>query len=314
MVANIAWLGPEPERSAGQRATSILLVHHKDKGWQSSQFNAITLAPPWSAFRLPHPHGTSHPLELDSTAGQPFVHLSLQRSGHPCTSQCAPFGQWQYLRWQSEPGVLAEGEWGVDGQVYRDVRAVGYHERVRGFWGWPELGCWVFGFANDPAQRKSDSPPPYAVVFTLIQPPSPPSAATGSMMIWREGRLVRHFPRRDVSVAARGLLDRDKVQQVPELANLSGTPPMASIPRRLLIVARMGSDWAVLDFRCDEAARMVIPSETSLTPFSVHEVIGPACVEGCLAGKSFCFETNGIVEFAGGAIPDPAVKDTDGRG
>ncbi len=314
MVTNIAWLGPEPEKPTSRRATSILLVHRSGEGWQSSQFNAVTLAPPWSAFRLPHPHGTPNPFELDSTAGQPFVHLALQRTSRPCTSQCAPFARGQYLRWQSEPGVLAEGEWGVGGQIYPGVKAVGYHERVRGFWGWPELGGWVFGFANDPAWRDPGAPPPHAVVFTLIQPPFPPGATTGSVMVWWEGRLARHFPRRDVSVAVRGLLDRDRVQQVPELANLSGTPPMAPIPRRLAIVARMGSDWAALDFQCDAAARVVIPSETGLAPFSVHEVIGPACVEGSLGGRPFGFETHGIVEFAGGALTDPAVGGADGRG
>jgi hypothetical protein len=304
MVANIAWLGPEPQRTARQRLTSILLVYQRGLGWRSSQFNATTLGPPWSAFRLPNPLGQAQPFELDATAGQPFVHLNLQRTSHPCTSQCAPFAQGQFLRWQSETGVLARGEWGVGGKVYPGVEAVGYHERVRGFWGWPELGGWVFGFANDPAVDAAQTAPPTAVVFTLIQPPAPAGAATGSVMVWRAGRLRRHFPRRDVSVAVRGQLNRDRVCQAPELANLFGTPPMAPIPRRLLIRAQMGRDWATLDFLAESAARVVIPSETGLRPFSVHEVIGLARIEGAAGGQGFGFETQGIVEFAGGASGD----------
>ena len=79
---------------------------------------------------------------------------------------------------------------------------------------------------------------------------------------------------------------------------------MAPIPRRLVISARMGADWTVLDFSCEAAARIVIPAETGIAPYSVHEVIGPVRVEGRLNGENFAFETYGIVEFAGGAGGD----------
>jgi len=48
----------------------------------------------------------------------------------------------------------------------------------------------------------------------------------------------------------------------------------------------------------------VIPSETSLRPFSVHEVVGPCLLHGSLSGRPFSIETRGIVEFAGGAGGD----------
>lgn len=306
MVANVSWLGPSPEDPLGApRCMSILLVHRRGRGWCASQFNAVTLAPLWTAFRRPHEHGTPGRLEIAGTAGTVGVALDLQRTGRPCTSQCAPFGA-HHLRWQSEPGVVARGTWRFRGEDHRDVDAIGYHERVRGRWGWPELGGWVFGFANDPRTPAGGggAPPPSAVVFTLIQPRDHASAGTGSVMLWRDGRLVRHFPRRRVQVAVRGELDRDRVSQVPELANLLGVPPMPAVPRRLVISARMGTDHVLLDFACDAAARVVIPSETSLRPFSVHEVIGPCRVEGCVSGRRVGFETHGIVEFAGGAGGD----------
>jgi hypothetical protein len=123
-------------------------------------------------------------------------------------------------------------------------------------------------------------------------------------MLWRQGRLRRHFPRRNVSVAVRGQLDRDHVVQIPELANLFNVPPMQPIPRRLMVVGRIGDDWVSLDFLCEAATRVVVPNETGIHPFSVHEVIGPCQIEGQLNGQRFEFQTYGIVEFAGGAAGD----------
>jgi hypothetical protein len=304
LVANVAWLGPAPEQAQPEpRCTSILLTHRRGHGWSASQFNARTLLPLWSAFRQPHRFGAAQRLELSSTAAAPWVRLELERSSRPCTSQCAPFHPGQHLRWQSETGVMARGDWGFPDQIRRDVLAVGYHERVRGYWGWPQLGGWVFGFANDPAAAPG-RPPPYAAVFTFITPLGPADANAASVMLWRDGRLLRHFPRRCVSFAVRGQLPRDSVQQVPALSNLFGVPPMAPIPRHLVIAAQMGEDRVVLDFSAEAAARVVIPSENSLRPFSVHEVIGPCRIEGRVSGDRFGFQTRGIVEFAGGAGGD----------
>jgi hypothetical protein len=307
LVANAAWLGPDRAADGARddltRFTTILLLHERGRPWVASQFNAASDEPLWSGFRLPHPLGEERPLNLRSTAGEPAVRLRLRRTSRPCTSQCAPFAGDHHLRWQSEAGVRARGDWHLNGRVRHDVEAVGYHERVRGRWGWPELGEWVFGFAND-LGGSVDEPPEYAAVFTLIRPVAPAEAATGSVMLWHRGRLRRHFPRRNVSFAVRGTLERDAVRQVPALSRLFGVPPMAPIPKRLVIAARIGDDRLVLDFEAEAAARVVIPSETSIRPFSVHEVVGPCLLHGRLNGAAFSLETRGIVEFAGGAGGD----------
>jgi len=307
MVANFAYLGPDNAANAHDeknRNTSILLVYRRGAGWEASQFNAATLYPLWSAFSRPHAFGSPQPYAVMSTAGSPAVSFKLQRSSHPCTSQCAPFDRWQYLRWQSETGVIARGAWTFAGDTHRDVDAIGYHERVRGCWGWPQLGGWVFGFANDPAVVTAGAPPPAALVFTLIQPPYPADAATASVMVWMHGRLRCHFPRRNIDVCVRGELDRDAVSQVPALSNMFAVPPMEPVPRRLLITAQLGADYIVFDFEAVSAARIVIPNEIGLDPFSVHEVIGQCRIEGRIGSDKFAFETDGIVEFAGGASVD----------
>jgi hypothetical protein len=301
MVANASWLGPEAhDADAAPHYTTILLLHERGKPWVASQFNAEISAPPWSAFRQPHALHEPQPLHISSTAQVPAVKLLVRRTSLPCTSQCAPFAGDHHLRWQSEAGVRASGDWCLDGRWQRQVDAVGYHERVRGRWGWPELGEWVFGFANDMG-GSAEEPPAYAAVFTFIRPRTPVDATTASVMLWHRGHMRRHFPRRNVSFAVRGELERDAVQMVPALSRLFGVPPMAPIPKRLVISARLGADWIVLDFESEAAARVIIPSENSLRPFSVHEVVGPCVLRGALNGRTFTIETRGIVEFAGGA-------------
>lgn len=303
MVSNIAWLGPAAEDPLHRpRTTAILLLYDSTQGWSASQFNAVASAPPWSAFRS-FAQADDDGFAITSSAGAPGVELQLQRSSHPCTSQCVSFMPDQHFRWQSETGIHANGIWKVPGKTYPRVHALGYHERVRGYWGWPELGGWVFGFANDMTTPQAAAPP-CAVVFTLVYPRQPETAATASVMLWRRGRLQRHFTRRNIEVAVRGILDRDAVRQVPALSGILGVPPMAPIPRTLVIDARQGRDRVVVEFDATAAARIVIPSETGLLAYSVHEVIGPCRVEGEVNGHMFGFETKGIVEFAGGASGD----------
>ena len=300
MVANLSVLGPVGEEPP--QRMSIVLIHDDAVGWHSSQFNAVVPPRPWSSFRCGS--GQDATLALRARSGAPAVSLALRRTSRPCTSQCAGFADWQHLRWQSESGIIADGDWMTErGRTYRSVRALGYHERVRGRWGWPELGGWVFGFANDDQLNSADSlgTPSWAVVFTLIQPSGSSDQASSSVMLWRQGRLTRHFPRRVVSVAVEGTMDRDSVFCIPPLAATFGTRPAPAIPQRLVFTARMGTDTVALDVMGRTAARIVNPSETSLQPFSVHEVLGDCIVEGTCSGQSFSFATQAIVEFAGGA-------------
>ncbi|NUN53741.1 MAG: HEAT repeat domain-containing protein [Planctomycetaceae bacterium] len=145
LVANIAWLGGGPD--SPPLTTAVLLVHEAGVGWSCSQWNAVSERMPWSSFR--HGGPREDLLALRSRRGVPAVDLQLRRTATPCSSQCATFHDEHWMRWQSEPGVLADGTWSVDGRPPVHASAVGYHERVRGRWGWPEMGGWVFGFCND---------------------------------------------------------------------------------------------------------------------------------------------------------------------
>jgi hypothetical protein len=298
LIANLSVLGASRTGDSDSQEMSILLVHD-EKGWAASQFNATVTGMPWSAFRVPHP---GPPLRIAASGGTPALALDLVRTGRPCTSQCAPFADEEYLRWQSEPGILARGSLTGPAGEHRDVTLLGYHERVRGRWAWPHLGGWVFGFAN--AEGEPGEAPPWAVVFTLIQPPVPADAATASVMVWRRGRLLRHFPRRVLDVTVSGLLPRDRVVTSPPLAGTLGTSPTAQVPARLVIGARTAADHLTIDVSSSTACRIVNPNELGRQGFSVHEVLGPGRIHGRVAGIDLDFTAPAVVEFAGGADVD----------
>lgn len=289
MVANVAWLD-------GDFSSAVLLLHDRKRGWRTSQWNARRSASPWSSFRA---GGGDPRLTIAAAKGWPAVDLAVRRTSTPSISGCATFHRDHFMRWQAEPGVLADGDWWFDDGARETVRAVGYHERVRGRWGWPELGGWVFGFCN--AAGDGDAAPAWSIVFALMQPDREVEGQAASLMLWRRGRLVRHMPRRMVRVSAAGQLDRDRVVLAPFQSHLFGAPAMAPIPSALWIDSWQGADWVRLRFRSRDAARLVVPSETSERPFSVHEVIGEMEVELSINGTRCAFAAPGIVEFAGGA-------------
>ncbi|MDX6719257.1 MAG: hypothetical protein QOJ63_1511, partial [Solirubrobacteraceae bacterium] len=111
LVANLALLGADPVDAAGDRSTAILLLHEHGRGWSASQYNGRAPGPPWSSFRRPHPEGVERRMALSAAGGGVAIDLGLRRTSRPCTSQCATFGPGQHLRWQSETGVVARGDW-----------------------------------------------------------------------------------------------------------------------------------------------------------------------------------------------------------
>jgi hypothetical protein len=301
LIANLATLGAH---DGGEPiTTNLLLAYHCKHGWTCSQWHAYLPREPWTSYRNPPPP-TCFPrtpdFELQSLAGTPSVSLHLTSTSTPAPAGVSRFHRTHWKRWQAQPGVRAAGRWD-DGMVpARETTAVGYHERVHGRWGWPQMGGWVFGFCNQLGSH-ADGPPDWAVVFALLQPMDETHDHTAMVMVWRRGRMVLFVPRRALRVTVAGQLARDRVMTTPSLAPLLGTFATAPIPAALCIDGYQGIDWVQLGFRCRDAARLVVPSETSLQPFSVHEVIGDMEVRLRMKGSTQSFASPGIVEFAGGA-------------
>jgi hypothetical protein len=300
LIANLAILGSDD--GADPTRTTVLLAYHRDHGWNCSQWHARLARPPWTSYgSRPATIFPREPdLELQSLAGTPSVSLHLTSTTTPAPAGVSHFNGSNWKRWQAQPGVLANGRWD-DGMVPASEKAaVGYHERVHGCWAWPEMGGWVFGFCNE-LDDPADGPPNWALVFALLQPQDQISETTAMVMLWRRGRMVLFVPRRTLRVSAAGQLPRDRVVATPTLAALLGTFPTAPIPAVLCLDGYQGRDSIQIRFRCRDAARLVVPSETSLQPFSVHEVIGDMEVRIKLRNSSALFTSPGIVEFAGGA-------------
>lgn len=301
LIANLATLGGDNGEDPTQ--TTVLLVYHRDHGWACSQWHAHLPREPWSSYRSPPPP-TRMPrepdFEMQSLTGTPAVSLHLTSTATPAPAGVSRFHGSHWKRWQAQPGVLATGRWADGMTAPRDTVAVGYHERVHGRWAWPEMGGWVFGFCNQ-LDNPPDGPPNWAVVFALLQPRDEPRDQTAMVMVWRRGRMVLFVPRRALRVSIAGQLARDRVRMTPTLAPLLGTPATMPIPAALCLDGYQGSDSIQIRYRCRDAARLVVPSETSLQPFSVHEVIGDMEVHIRMRGSSVVFTSPGIVEFAGGA-------------
>jgi hypothetical protein len=301
LIANFALLGDE--NGGEPTPTRVLLMYNRDYGWTCSQWHAQQGCELWTSYRprafTPvDPHKPN--FEVQSLAGTPSVSLRLTGTTTPAPAGVGHFHGTHWKRWQAQPGVLAIGRWADGMAPARQTAAVGYHERVHGRWGWPEMGGWVFGFCNQLAERV-DGPPNWAVVFALLQPRDESHNHRAMVMLWRRGRMVLYVPRRGVRVSVAGYLARDRVLATPGLARLLDTAATAPIPAALCIDGYQGRDWIQIKYRCRSAARLVVPSETSFQPFSVHEVVGDMEVRVRMRDSNAIFTGPGIVEFAGGA-------------
>jgi hypothetical protein len=302
LIANLATLGGHDDGDEPTQ-TSVLLAYHRDHGWTCSQWHAHLPHKPWTSYGSTPP-STAWPREpdlaLQSLAATPSVSLYLTSTTTPAPAGVSHFHRTHWKRWQAQPGVIATGYWADGMSPPRETTAMGYHERVHGRWGWPEMGGWVFGFCNQLADH-AEGPPNWAVVFALLQPRDERHDHTAMVMLWRKGRMVLFVPRRAIRVSVAGQLVRDRVLMAPTLAPLLGTYATAPIPAVLCIDGYQGRDSIQIRYRCRDAARLVVPSETSLQPFSVHEVIGEMEVRIKLKETNVVFTSPGIVEFAGGA-------------
>jgi hypothetical protein len=300
-IANLAMLGGQDGDEPIQ--TTVLLAYHRDHGWTCSQWHAHLAREPWTSYRSTPPT-TAWPrepdFELQSLTSTPSMSLHLTSTTTPAPAGVSRFHGTNWKRWQAQPGVLATGRWADGMTPPRQTVAVGYHERVHGRWAWPEMGGWVFGFCNQLADG-AEGPQNWAVVFALLQPRDERHDHTAMVMLWRRGRMVLFVPRRGIRVSVAGQLVRDRVVMTPTLAPLLGTFATAPIPAALCIDGYQGRDSIQIRYRCRDAARLVVPSETSLQPFSVHEVIGDMEVRIKIKDLNVDFTTPGIVEFAGGA-------------
>jgi hypothetical protein len=300
-IANLATLGGQDGDEPIQ--TTVLLAYHRDHGWTCSQWHAHVPREPWTSYRSTPPT-TVWPrepdFELQSLTGTPSMSLHLTSTTTPAPAGVSHFHGTNWKRWQAQPGVLATGRWADGMEPPRQTAAVGYHERVHGRWAWPEMGGWVFGFCNQLADG-AEGPPNWAVVFALLQPRDERRDHTAMVMLWQRGRMVLFVPRRGLRISVAGQLARDRVLMTPTLAPLLGTFATAPVPAALCIDGYQGTDSIQIRYRCRDAARLVVPSETSLQPFSVHEVIGDMEVRIKIKDLKADFRSPGIVEFAGGA-------------
>ena len=66
-------------------------------------------------------------------------------------------------------------------------------------------------------------------------------------MLWRDGVMRRHVPRRRVSFAVRGMLDRDRVTMAPPLAGRFGDPRTRARMAEINALPRTAKSFALAE-------------------------------------------------------------------
>lgn len=192
------------------------------------------------------------------------------------------------VHWVVVPSLDASGALTIGGRTHVFERAPAYHDhnwgyyRQRGF-------AWQWGHASSEAT---------SVVFARLTNVERTSVAMQCLLLWEDGRPLRLFRERDVSVEEEGRL-RTEPLTIPRRARLLAGPRALDIPARLRLRGEADGDAVVCTFEADDVVRIALPDDATLETTFIHEVVGRLRMSGTVRGRPVHFEGRSVFELLG---------------
>ncbi len=200
------------------------------------------------------------------------------------------------LRWVVVPRLFAEGWLRVGDRSQHLQRALAYHDHNWGRFRWGGELAWEWGYFHP-----RDPGCPWDVVVARVCDGLGHRSISQTVLVWRNNRLLRVFESQETAFSAHGVRVAERPFSIPAIAALLAPGSSSGVPARFCVEAQGLSDESKLEFEPTECARVVLPSEAQpLKLVLLNETRGPARVSGRVAGESFTFESDAMMEFVRG--------------
>jgi hypothetical protein len=222
-----------------------------------------------------------------------LLDLTLRPMTVPITARRQSLAPGRRLDWTLTARLAVDGYVELDDGTFALTDAVGYHDHNWGQFAWGDDFTWEWC-----SVLPTDPTADWAVVYSNLMNGARTQLSLEQLFVWQAGVNVLAAGGLDVSAQAVDRYRRRPELRLPRPMALVHPRIDGDVPRRLEVSARSGGDHLTLAFAPESLAQLLVPSERSLRGVVViNEVVGPAVIDGRIAGQPIRWEGRGVFEF-----------------
>ncbi len=219
--------------------------------------------------------------------------LEMEPTIVPTMSSNQPLSRVRNISWLFVPRLVCRGQVTVGDRTIAVDNAPGYHDHNWGQFRWDDDFSWEWGSALplDPAN-------PWSVVYMRMCDRGRTLCHSQALYIGYGEEQLRFFRDQDLRVTLSGRLDQEQCLKVPRVMAMLSAGTAKDLPGELTVEARAGADRVEMRFRLQDAAQLVMPSETRLDGVTtINEVSGGVTMRGTIKGRELVMDGPGVFEF-----------------
>ena len=196
------------------------------------------------------------------------------------------------INWLVVPRLVASGTVRIDGRTHVLKDASAYHDHNWGHFRWGKNFAWEWGYG---APESADNP--WTMVFVRLSDRGHVSDLMQALFLWKGPRQERLFRAGELEVWHDGLLRPRSLFKLPRVMGVVSPGTACDIPQRLNMRATGQGDRVEFEFRCHEAAQVIIPNDEDLGVTIINEVSGQLELDGVVRGERVSMSCPSIFEF-----------------
>lgn len=196
------------------------------------------------------------------------------------------------INWLVVPRLTASGTVKVDGRTHHLRDAAAYHDHNWGHFRWGKDFAWEWGYGSP---ESTDNP--WTMVFVRLNDRGHVSDLMQALFLWKGPLQERLFRATELEVWHDGMLHQRSLFKLPRVMGVVSPGTACDVPQRLNLRARGQGDRVEFEFKCQEAAQVIIPNDENLGVTIINEVSGQLSLDGVVRGERISMECPSIFEF-----------------